>query len=754
MKWFAGQHSLIVRLVTTSLLLLLAVQATGFAVVRATLERNARGQVARELDVDENVWQRLLVQHAERLRQGAALLAADYGFRLAVGSGDQETIQSALQNHGNRIGAGITALLDTQLNVRAISQAPGLGDVHGALAQVLPVLASDDGTLGRVAAVGSQPYQFVLVPLRAPVQVGWVLMGFSLEQPLAEEMRQLLSVQVALRVRTVAGTWSVPVSTLPPGPLEALRRQQQPEITELTGADGKTLLSRTSLLAPGLGGSGDGEVQALLLRSVEPVLAPYRQLQWLLGTIAAAGVLLFALVSGLMARHLALPLRSLLLGTQRLSRGDYSVPMEHTDRHDEIGNLARSFDRMRLDIATQQAQVRRLAYGDRLTGLPNRERFRDALAEALSASWKNDTPLAVLTLDLDRFKHVNDVLGHAFGDQLLQTVAARLQARVHGPGQMVARLGGNTFALLLPDTDAACALLLAQAIAEAFAQPLALGEQAVDVSAGIGIACAPGDGNDPDVLLSRSEIAMYAAKQRIDGPQLYDPALDSGSSQNLSLLTELRCALERGELRLYLQPKVPLQGGAGMAAEALVRWQHPVRGLLPPVEFIPFAEQTGFVRQLTLWVFGAVTEVLAQARARGVSLHVSVNLSTRDLLDPLLSVRLGAMLAHHGVPANAICLEITESAIMDDPQRAEAMLNLLSKQGFRLSIDDFGTGYSSLSWGCKPTPTTPPSCARRSTSRTIWASTSSPKAWKTPTCWRNCAPWPATRRRATISAAP
>ena len=698
MKWFAGQHSLIVRLVTTSLLLLLAVQATGFAVVRATLERNARGQVARELDVDENVWQRLLVQHAERLRQGAALLAADYGFRLAVGSGDQETIQSALQNHGNRIGAGITALLDTQLNVRAISQAPGLGDVHGALAQVLPVLASDDGTLGRVAAVGSQPYQFVLVPLRAPVQVGWVLMGFSLEQPLAEEMRQLLSVQVALRVRTVAGTWSVPVSTLPPGPLEALRRQQQPEITELTGADGKTLLSRTSLLAPGLGGSGDGEVQALLLRSVEPVLAPYRQLQWLLGTIAAAGVLLFALVSGLMARHLALPLRSLLLGTQRLSRGDYSVPMEHTDRHDEIGNLARSFDRMRLDIATQQAQVRRLAYGDRLTGLPNRERFRDALAEALSASWKNDTPLAVLTLDLDRFKHVNDVLGHAFGDQLLQTVAARLQARVHGPGQMVARLGGNTFALLLPDTDAACALLLAQAIAEAFAQPLALGEQAVDLSAGIGIACAPGDGNDPDVLLSRSEIAMYAAKQRIDGPQLYDPALDSGSSQNLSLLTELRCALERGELRLYLQPKVPLQGGAGMAAEALVRWQHPVRGLLPPVEFIPFAEQTGFVRQLTLWVFGAVTEVLAQARARGVSLHVSVNLSTRDLLDPLLSVRLGAMLAHHGVPANAICLEITESAIMDDPQRAEAMLNLLSQQGFRLSIDDFGTGYSSLGY--------------------------------------------------------
>ena len=706
MNWRAGWRSVTVRLVALSLLLLLAVQGASFGVLRAALERSARSQIARELGVDENVWRHLLAQHAERLHQGAALLAADNGFRAAVASGNQQAIEAALEKHGDRVGAGIAALLDTRLDVRAASMSPGLGSLQAALAQVLPALAAATGPDSHLAVLGDVPYQFVLVPLKAspsaPAQSGGVLMGFALEQPLVNEMRKLLGVDMALRVRGADGRWHVQASTLAAGPLLALQRAQG-EITELQGADGQTLLARSSVLAPGMPGAGagapgTGEVQVLLLRSVDTALATYHPLWWLLAAVTAAGLLLCAVVFWWAVQPMARALRALLLGTQRLSRGDHSAVVEHAERRDDIGNLARSFNRMRADIAAQQAQALQLAYGDRLTGLPNRERFRDALAEALSASWLNDAPVAVLTLDLDRFKRVNDVLGHALGNQLLQTVAARLQARAQEPGQLVARLGSNAFAVLLPGLDGAGALRVAQAIGEAFAQPLALGDQTVDLSAGIGIACAPRDGSDPDVLISRSEIAMYAAKQRTNGPQLYDPALDSASSQNLSLLTDLRRALEQGELRLYLQPKVPLQGGLGMAAEALVRWQHPVRGLVPPVEFIPFAEQTGFVRQITLWMFGAVAQLLAQDSVRALGLRVSVNLSTRDLLDPLLSARLGAMLAQHGVPASAICLEITESAIMDDPQRAEAMLNLLSKQGFRLSIDDFGTGYSSLGY--------------------------------------------------------
>ena len=191
---------------------------------------------------------------------------------------------------------------------------------------------------------------------------------------------------------------------------------------------------------------------------------------------------------------------------------------------------------------------------------------------------------------------------------------------------------------------------------------------------------------------------MYAAKRQLSGALQYDAAFDSSSAQTLSLLTELRHAVEHPELRLYLQPKVPLHGQPGLAAEALVRWQHPQRGLVPPMQFIPFAEQTGFVRHLTLWMFEEVARLLADPLTQGLPLRVSVNLSTRDLLDPELSQRLADILARHGVAARAFCLEITESAIMDDPQRAEAMLNRLSEQGFKLSIDDFGTGYSSLAY--------------------------------------------------------
>lgn len=684
------RRSLILRLVGLSLLLLLIVQAAGFAVVRASIERNARGQISRALDVDENVWRRLLEQNADKLRQGSGLLAADYGFRSAVNSGDADTIQSVLENHGSRIGAAVTALLGTGLDLRAVSLSEGMGDFSATLAQLVPRLAAEPQG-SQVVVMNGAPYLFVMVPMRAPVLIGWVLMGFPINQALADEMRQLLAVHVALVVQTEANGVTIPVSTLPSSAVEQLRAGGGAE-GELQTDEGPLLVRSSSLQALG------GEVRALLLRSVDEVLAPYRQLQVLLAIITVAGLLLFAVGTGLMAQRLTTPLRSLLAATQRLSRGEYDVPLEHTDRTDEIGNLARSFDHMREDIGAQQTEIRRLAYWDRLTGLPNRERFRDAVVQAIAGHTHPAQPLAVLTLDLDRFKYVNDVLGYAFGDRLLQAVAERLQQQVRSPDDMVARLGGNEFAVLLQHTDAGAAQALAQRIGRSFEDSLAFEDQTVDLSAGMGIACWPDHAADADTLLSRSEIAMYAAKRTLSGALLYDPAFDSTSSQTLSLLTELRRAVDQDELRLYLQPKVSLTGQPGRAAEALVRWQHPERGLVPPMQFIPFAEQTGFVRQLTLWMFEEVARLLARPEVRGTPLRVSVNLSTRDLLDPELNTRLSAILARHGVSAQAFCLEITESAIMDDPQRAEAMLNRLSEQGYKLSIDDFGTGYSSLAY--------------------------------------------------------
>ena len=631
MRLRLARRSLILRLVGLSLLLLLIVQAAGFAVVRASIDRNARAQIARALDMDENIWRRLLDQNAEQLRQGSALLAADYGFRSAVNSGDEETIQSVLENHGSRIGAAVTALLGTDLTLRAVSLTGSMDQFPATLQQVVPRLAQQPQG-SQIAVMEGIPYQFVMVPMRAPVVIGWVLMGFRIDQSRADEMRQLLSVHVALMVKAPGGAMTLPVSTLPKD-AQALLLASGGAAGELQTAKG-TLLARSSPLD-----SVGGEVHSLLLRSVDEVVAPYRQLQVLLAIITVAGVLLFAVGTGLVAQRLTTPLRSLLAATQRLSRGEYDVPLEHTDRTDEIGNLARSFDHMRVDISAQQTEIRRLAYWDRLTGLPNRERFREAVVQAIARSASTPQPLAVLTLDLDRFKHVSDVLGYAFGDRLLQAVAERLSQQVSSPDDMVARLGGNEFAILLQHADAADAHDIAQRINQSFEEPLAFEDQTVDLSAGIGFACWPGDAGDADTLLSRSEIAMYAAKRKLSGALQYDAAFDSSSAQTLSLLSELRHAVEHHELRLYLQPKVPLHGQTGQAAEALVRWQHPQRGLVPPMQFIPFAEQTGFVRHLTLWMFEEVARLLADPRTRGTPLRVSVNLSTRDLLDPELRQR-------------------------------------------------------------------------------------------------------------------
>ncbi|EHR69682.1 diguanylate cyclase (GGDEF) domain-containing protein [Burkholderiales bacterium JOSHI_001] len=689
-----GRARLSTRFVTQSLLLLLAVQLAGFAAIRVSIERNARATLADELQVGERVWQRLLEQRAQKYEQAAALLAADYGFRAAVSEGDAGTQASALENHAARIGAPLAALLDTQFALRAHS-----GDA-GSLAllqQVAPRLAGK----GRAAvADGQRVLQFVMVPIKAPVAVGWVVMGFPIDQALLDDMHALSGLHVGLRIARADTPAPLVLSTLSPSQAQALARHAA--TTGSLNLNGDQCLVRE---VAGGAEAGAPPWQALLLRSVDEALAPLQSLQLTLAGITAAGVLLFGLGSAWAARRVARPLGRLVQASEQLASGDYSQPLQAADGADaadpggsEVADLARAFDHMRLNIGQQQQQIRQLAYWDRLTGLPNRIQLREATEAALAQG-----PAALLVLGLDRFKHVNSVLGHAMGDRLLQAVAQRLAPLAEGNRglALVARLGGDEFALLLPGANAAQAQARAADVAQRLAQPLQLDEQMVDVSAGVGMAIAPGHGQDADTLLAHAELAMVAAKRRSAGALMYDPASDTASAQTLSLLTELRQALRRQELRLYLQPKVQLAAGArqgqAVAVEALVRWQHPQRGLVPPLQFIPFAEQTGFIRELTLWMFEQCAMAAGALAEQGV-VQVSINLSTRDLMDHELPARLDSLLRRHGARASAFCLEITESAIMDDPQRAQATLQRLADAGFKLSIDDFGTGYSSLAY--------------------------------------------------------
>jgi diguanylate cyclase (GGDEF)-like protein len=693
--WRPGHWGLSSRIVALSLLLLLLVQAAVFSVVRIGIDQSARRQLTQELQVGERVWRRLLTLNAQKLTLSATVLAADFGFRSAVNSGDIETIRSALENNGTRIGATVTALMDTKMALRAVAEgqdAAALGPILGKL--VLPLSRDPQGS--QIAVVGRTPFQFVMVPMKAPVLVGWVLMGFPIGQKQVDDMRDLSDMHLALIGQAAGEGPRIVASTLSPDALKTLEAMQG-DVTELP-VSGDRLIARNVRL----GDSNSGSVRTLLLRSVNEVVAPFRQAQVALAWITAMGVVLFGIGSVFAARRVTTPLRSLVTATQKLGKGQYDIQLEYLDRHDEIGGLANAFDSMRISIAAQQAEIRKLAYWDRLTGLPNRARFRDAVQREIDSqgavSEMGKGNLSVIMLDIDRFKHVNDVLGYSFGDLLLIAVARRLTQQDLRAGDMVARLGGDEFAVLLTQSDAESALGVAQRIAKSFELPLAFEDQTVDLSASIGIACWPMHADDTDTLLSRAEVAMYAAKAKTTVMQLYDPALDSSSTQTLSLLTQLRRAVDHGELRLFLQPKIALADSRVVAAEALVRWQHPERGLVPPLEFIPFAEQTGFVRQLTLWMFDEAARLWGGLQQGETRIRIAINLSTRDLLDIDFPSRLQAILAKHAISADAFCLEITESAIMDDPQRAQATLNRLSELGFKLSIDDFGTGYSSLAY--------------------------------------------------------
>jgi diguanylate cyclase (GGDEF)-like protein len=354
---------------------------------------------------------------------------------------------------------------------------------------------------------------------------------------------------------------------------------------------------------------------------------------------------------------------------------------------------ARLIDRLQRHVA----ETRHQALHDALTGLPNRALFRDRVKTSIDSGGGNGEA-AILLMDLDRFKEVNDTLGHHNGDLLLEAVAARLVSIVR-PGDVVARLGGDEFAVLVTNAASRDTVAsLAGRIIQGLATPFVIQEMTLEVGASIGIAVFPDHGADVDTLVQRADVAMYQAKTSLLGHQFYAPELDSYSPTRLMLLGDLRKAIEDRELSVVYQPKVDVRDGAIVGAEALARWVHPARGFVPPDEFIPIAEHTGLLRPLTLLVLEAAIEECARWRAGGHPISVAVNLSVRNLVDAELPDDIARLLARYGLPAHALELEITESALVADPGRTYAVLHRLHELGLGISIDDFGTGYSSLSY--------------------------------------------------------
>jgi diguanylate cyclase (GGDEF)-like protein len=647
--------------------LLVLVMGFVLALVHSSSGRIVDRETQRELAVGAKVFQRLLEQNQRQLETAATVLSADFAFREAIATQDQATVRSVIRNHGQRIHAQVMMVTGIDGRMIATTQrAAAAGDPFP-----FPDLLAQAEAAGRSAGFrqmrNGQLYQVVLVPIMAPTRIAWVAMGFHVDDQWARDMTDVTGLGVHI-VR--AGTPGLLASSAPPAQRAAL----------VGGA-------RYAHVDVPL----DGGLQAVLQLPVAQVQAPFEQLQGrLLGVIGAA-VLVFALGSVMLAGRIVRPLNELSAAARRIALGDYAQPLPPA-KGDEIGQLAASFEQMRTGIASREERIGRQAYVDELTDLPNRTRFLEAFGRLTPGGGG-----AVMIVNVDRFALINNALGHLVGDRLLRAVAGQLAPLVP-PGGMLARLWGDQFAFLLQGADADAARAFADAVLAALRDPVTLDGQRLDIEAGVGIALYPDDGLDASTLLRRAELALAAAKRRHSGVAFASETGAEPAHEQLSLIGDMRRALAAGEFTLAYQPKLALGSGRIVAVEALLRWQHPERGSIAPARFIPFAEQTGFIREITPWVLDTAVRQAAVWHAAGLDIAVSANLSTLDLLDPHLGRRVRGLLERHAVPARRLCLEITESALMDDPTLAQAHLDELAGLGIKLSIDDYGVGQASLAY--------------------------------------------------------
>ena len=687
------------RIIFVFLTLILVVQFVGFIAIWFSINKNARVAITEQLSVGEKVLRTVITRRGENLTLSARILATDYGFRQAIATNDHETIKSALDNSGARIDSDINMLYspEGQRLVTSGSITPNLID-----APILKLIKSSQagGDSFGIAIFNGVPYLLVAVPVKAPLTIAWIITGFEIDDNWAKDIKNVSHLDVSFVTKTNAPLktnltqWHLSSSTMNKSYAQDIIKDIPvkliQQISDKNSVLTKTMDSEVSIQGLDystryleLSNQKDQVLIAVLQRSISESLAPYLTLQLNLLALTILGALVFIAGSIFTAKRITEPLTTLVKTAELLEKGDYSEVIQ-SNKNDEIGHLGRTFDRMREAIAERERKISKLAYWDELTQLPNRAFFTDQLIKFSESYKENGQTFSILMMDLDRFKHVNDVLGHSAADKLLTGVAWRLKGNCKIESDIIARLGGDEFGIILANTNAVIALEVAHRLQSALEMPVALNDSFVDLSASIGIVNYPEHTNNIEHLLSRAEMAMYAAKNSQATVCVYHSGLDVAHEENLSLISEIKTAVEQNQLSLYVQPKIDFITGKLLAVEALVRWNHPERGLIYPDTFIPFAEQTGHISKISYWMLSEAAKYAALWQKQGLNVALAVNLSARDLIDIELPSKLKDILAKHALFANSLSLEITESSIMDDPARALDTVERIAKMGIQL----------------------------------------------------------------------
>ncbi|MCU6453703.1 EAL domain-containing protein [Sphingomonas sp. A2-49] len=658
--------------------------------VQVMIRNHARASVSAELASSGSVYDGLWALRARTLGGIADVLAHDFGFRTAVATGDRPTIESALDTL--RVRAGVRQAMVVEQGGQVIGATGALAPLIAALPGRLP-----DGRRDAVLVVQGRIYRVIVSPVLAPMRIGSVVLALPLD---AAEMRGLerlsaIPLTATMLYRDPAGHWQAADGSVPAGAdVDAL----------VAGSHAARLLATLSLPSgrafaiakPLTGPDGVADAALLVRYPLRAALAPYLPLQLGLALAGLIGIALVVLGSLRLARTITRPLNALDDAARALEEGARTEVTVTGD--DEIGRLAQSFNRMSQGIIDRENRISHLAFHDTLTGLPNRTSFRQALDQAIARAARPGQAgeqVTVLCLDLDGFKGVNDTLGHPVGDALLGALGVLLSGLA--PDGLVSRLGGDEFAIILagrvePDRPRA----LAQAILDAVARPVEAAGHQIATGFSIGIALSPTDGSDPDQLLKNADLALYRAKR--DGRGVYrffEEALDIAARKRRQLELDLREALMTGQFRLNFQPIYDLKADRIGGFESLLRWHHPTRGEVSPVEFIPVAEDTGLIVGIGEWV---LHEACRQATLWPDHVRVAINVSPLQFRSQGFAAIVLQALARSGLPANRLEIEITESVFLDGEENVLNVLHRLRALGVRVALDDFGTGYSSLSY--------------------------------------------------------
>jgi diguanylate cyclase (GGDEF)-like protein len=704
-------HRLQTRIVFAFTLLLLLIQAVSLGMINSVLTDNTNQDIRRNLLAGQRVFNLLREDNNQQLIQSASIMSSDFAFRKAIATADYGTVVSTLNNHGARIKADVMLLVGIDGRMIADTQPAGHAGQSIQFRQLIMV-AEQQRQASAMMVLDGGLYQMVVVPVLGPLPIAWLIVGFSIDEKFVRNLQSVTALNVSFLTREETGSqWQLLATTMSagkaaafphvlPGLLDANTKSVDPKSTDSKSTGIVTLRMGDEdymTLVSELETRSGTHIVAVLQQSLQQALQPLRRLQIFLLFLSGISLLAMLAASYKIARSITKPISVLGSLASRIQQGDYSQSAP-VDREDEIGELASAFNHMKDGLATREARITELAYRDQLTGLPNRTLFHDRLEQAAKVANRAGQNFALLIINLDRFKEVNVILGHHIGDLLLQEISRRLAAVLTRDSDTLARLGGDEFAVLLPACDTQGAMVIVRKILDTLDLPILLESQEVIATGSIGIAIYPEHGDEINTLLRHADIAMYEAKHDNSGYALFDLNYVELNQQHLSLLSELRHAIERNEFVLYYQPKVTFANGTIGHVEALVRWIHPERGMIPPDQFIPYAEHTGYIKTITRWVIETALRQRKQWEEMQLPLTISVNISARDLMNADLPKLLTGLMDKYGASPHWLCLEITESAIMGDPKRALGILEELHHMGLDLSVDDFGTGYSSLAY--------------------------------------------------------